>query len=83
MGIVLALTDDHGNAMLQSFLSKVLKKAIGSRYSRTAAMGKTGEKCFSRIVHAAVRGETCAFALKIVNTLIHSSSRDGRPSIST
>ena len=35
--------------------------------------------CFSRIVHAAVRGETCAFTLKIVNTLIKNSSRDDRP----
>ena len=38
--------------------------------------------CFSRIVHA-VRGGTCAFTLKIVNTLIINSSRDDRPSIST
>ena len=34
-------------------------------------------------VHAAVRGETCAFMLTIVNTLIKNSSRDDRPSIST
>ena len=34
-------------------------------------------------VHAAVRGETCAFTLKIGNTLIKNSSRDDRPSIST
>ena len=34
-------------------------------------------------VHAAVRGGTCAFALKIVNTLIKNSSRNDRPSIST
>ena len=34
-------------------------------------------------VHAAVRGGTCAFTLKIVNTLIENSSRDERPSIST
>ena len=33
-------------------------------------------------VHAAVRGGTCVFTLKIVNTLIKSSSRDDRPSIS-
>ena len=31
--------------MLQSFLSKLLKKEIGWRYSRTAAMGKTRKKC--------------------------------------
>ena len=35
-------TDGNGNAMLQSFL---LKKETGSRYSRAAAMGKTGKKC--------------------------------------
>ena len=34
-------------------------------------------------VHAAARGGTCAFTLKIVNTLIKDSSRDDRPSIST
>ena len=36
-------------------------------------------------VHAAVRGGTCAFTLKIVNTLIKNSSMscDDRPSIST
>ena len=32
---------------------------------------------------AAVRGETCAFTLKIGNTLIKNSSRVDRPSIST
>ena len=34
-------------------------------------------------VHTAVRGGTCAFTLKIVNTLIKNSSRDDRHSIST
>ena len=34
-------------------------------------------------VHAAARGATCAFPLKIVNTLTKNSSRDDRPSIST
>ena len=44
-------TDDKGNAMLQSFLSKLFKKEIGWRYSRTAAMEKRGEKvCFVRII---------------------------------
>ena len=38
-------TDDNGNAMLQSFLSKLFKEDIGWRYSRTAAMGNTGTKC--------------------------------------
>ena len=40
--------------------------------------------CFSRLfVHAAVRGGTCAFTFKIVNTLIKNSSRYNRPSTST
>ena len=34
--------------MLQSFISKLFKKETGSRYSRTAAMGKTGKKCFEK-----------------------------------
>ena len=46
-----------------------------------------GKKMFvflGLFVHAAVRGGTCAFTLKIiVNTLIENSSRDDRPSIST
>ena len=45
-----------------------------------------GKKMFvflGLFVHAAVRGGTCAFALKIVNTLIKNSSRDDTPSIST
>ena len=48
--------------------------------------GEHGKKnvCFPGFfVHAAVRGGTCAFTLKIVNTLIKNSSRDDRPSIST
>ena len=36
--------------------------------------------CF---VHAAARGGTCAFTLKIVNTQIKDSSHDDRASIST
>ena len=32
-------------------------------------------------VHSAVRGGTCAFTLKIVNTLIKNSSRDDKPSV--
>ena len=47
--------------------------------------GEHGKKMFvflGLFVHAAVRGGTCAFTLKIVNTLIKNSSRD-RPSIST
>ena len=48
-------------------------------------MGNTGQKvCFLGLfVHAAVRGGTCGFTLKNVNTLIKDSSRDDRPSIST
>ena len=48
--------------------------------------GEHGEKMFvflGLFVHAAVRGGTCAFTLKIVNTLIKNSSRGDRPSIST
>ena len=48
--------------------------------------GEHGKKVFvflGLLVHAAVRGGTCAFRLKIVNTLIKNSSRDDRPSIST
>ena len=48
--------------------------------------GEHGEKMFvflGLLVHAAVRGGTCAFTLKIVNKLIKNSSRDDRPSIST
>ena len=67
--------------MLQSFVSKLFKKEIGWRYSRTAPMGKTGRKknvclffrsfvCFFILfVHAAARGGTCAFTLKNINTL--------------
>ena len=46
----------------------------------------TQEKLFVFLgifVYAAVRGGTCAFTLKIVNTLIKNGSRDDRPSIST
>ena len=48
--------------------------------------GEHGKKMFvflGLFVHAAVRGGTCGFTLKIVNTLIKNSSRDDRPSIST
>ena len=79
-------TDDNGNAMFKSYLSKLFKKGTGCRYARTAAMGNTGKKKFvflGLFVHAAVSGGTCAFTLKIVNTLIKNSSRDGTPSIST
>ena len=48
--------------------------------------GNTGKKCLCFLglfVHAAVRGGTCAFTLKIINTLIKNSSRNDKPSIST
>ena len=38
-------TDDNGNAMYQSYLSKLLKKGTDWRYARTAAMGNTRKKC--------------------------------------
>ena len=48
--------------------------------------GEHGEKMLvflGLFVHVAVRCETCAFTLKIVNTLDKNSSRDDRPSMST
>ena len=48
--------------------------------------GEHGKKMFVFIglfVHAAVRGGTCAFTLKIVNTLIKNRSRDDEPLIWT
>ena len=59
------------------------KPAEDTSYRR---YGEHGEKMFvflGLFVHSAVRGGTCAFTLKIVNTLIKNSSRDDRPSIST
>ena len=78
-------TDDNGNAMLESFLSKLFKKEIGGRYSRSAAVVKTGKQVVFVIlfVHAAARGCTWTLTLKIVNTLIKNSSRDDWPRIST
>ena len=61
---------------------KYSTKETGWRYARTAAMGNTGEKkmfVFLGLFFRAavlVRGGTCAFTLKIVNTLIKNSSRD-------
>ena len=51
-------------------------------YRRYGENGKEKERFLGLFVHAAVRGGTCAFTLKIDNTLIDNSSRDGRPSIS-
>ena len=44
--------------------------------------GKKMSVILGLFVHAAVRGGTRAFTLKIVNTLIKNSSRHDRPSIS-
>ena len=54
--------------------------------TRVPPLWEHGEKMFiflGSFVHAAVRGGTRAFTLKIVNTLIKNSSCDERPSIST
>ena len=45
MGKNKAYTYDNGNAMFQSYLSKLFIKETGPRYARTAAMGNTGKKC--------------------------------------
>ena len=52
-------------------------------YRRYEEHGKQMFAFLGLFVHAAVRGGTCAFTLKIVNTLIENSSRDNRPWIST
>ena len=69
--------------MLQIFLSRLFKKEIDWRHSRTAAIyGENGEERFVLkivFVHAAARGRICAFTLKIVNTLIKNVSRDNGP----
>ena len=52
-------------------------------YRRYGEHGKKKFVCLGLFVYAAVRGGTCAFTLKIVNTLTKNSSRDDRPSIST
>ena len=51
-------------------------------YRRYGEHGKNGLFFLGLFVHAAVRGGTCAFTLKIVNTLIKNSSRGDRPPIS-
>ena len=44
---------------------------------------RVGGVCFLILfAHAAARGGTCAFTLKIVSALIKNSSRDDRPAIS-
>ena len=57
-------TDDNGNAMFQSFLSKLFKKESGCTVLTAAMIRETREKMFvflALFVHAAVRGGTCAF----------------------
>ena len=56
----------------------ILKNGLKIRSYRRC--GKNGGE---NVFHAGARGGTCAFTLKIVNTLIKNSSRDDRPSIST
>ena len=72
---ITANTYDNGNAMFQSYLSKIFKK----KKPAEDTLGEKKNVRFSRMFfHAAVvvRGGTCAFTLKIVNTLIKNSSRD-------
>ena len=79
-------TDDNGNAMFQSFLSKLFNKNKRQKIRSYRRYGQNGNKMFvflGLFARAAVRGGTCAFMLKSVNTLIKNSSRDDRPSIST
>ena len=76
--------DDIGNAMSQSYLPKLFKKKPAEDTLVPPPLGTQGKNVFRGLfVHAAVRGGTCAFTLKIVNRLIKNSSRDDRPSIST
>ena len=79
-------SDDSGNAMFQSYLSQTIQKRNRLKIRSYRRYGEHGEKILvflGLFVHAAVRGGTCAFTLKIVNMLIKNSSRDDRPSIST
>ena len=66
-------TDDNGNAMFQSYLSKLFKKRNRLQIRSYRRYGEHGKKMFVFLglyVHAAVRGGTCALTLKIVNTLV-------------
>ena len=76
-------THDNGNAMFQSYLSKYSKKRNRLKIRSYRRYGEHGEKkmfvFLGLFFHAAVLvrgGTTCAFTLKIVNTLIKNSSRD-------
>ena len=71
--------------MFQSYLSELLKKKPAED-TLVPPLWEHEKKMFvflGLFVHAAVRGGTRTFTLKIVNTLIKNSSRDDRPSIST
>ena len=82
---ITANTYDNGNSMFQGYLSKIFKKKKPAEDTLVPPLWGTREKhvFLGLFVHAAVRGGTCAFTLKIVNTLIKNSTRDDRPSIST
>ena len=71
---------DNGNAMFQSYLSKIFKKMKPAEDTLVPPLwGTRGKKMFvflGLFFHAAVlvRGGTCAFTLKIGNTLIKNLS---------
>ena len=75
-------TYDNGNAMFQSYLSKIFKKKKPAEDTLVPPLwgtrGKKNVRILGLFFHAAVlvRGGTCAFTLKIVYTLIKNSSRD-------
>ena len=58
-------TDDNGNAMLQSFISKLSK----NKSAEDTLVPPPWKNFFFFFGHAAGRGGTCAFTLKIMNTL--------------
>ena len=67
--------------MLQSFLPKLLKEKSPEDTLVPPLRGKVFFLIIWLFIHAAARGGTCAFTLKIVNTLVKNSSRHDRPSI--
>ena len=80
---------DHVRPTMETRCCKVLFPSYSKKKTAEDTLvpplwGKREKMFFLALfVHAAVRGESCAFTLKIVNTLINNSSRDDRPSIST
>ena len=76
-------TDANGNAMLQILFPNLKKKRWSEDTLVTPSWEKLGKVNFFFFVHAAARGGTCAFTLKIVKMLIKNSSRDDSPLIST